>query len=263
VRIDIVSIFPEYLTPLQLSLIGKAQAKGLIDIRVHDLRRWATDVHRTVDDTPYGGGAGMVMLPEIWGRAIDELLADWSVEQSRRLSLSKPGTVVDSVSLPPTTTSPSQTRIIFTTPAGQLFQQPNAATWAHESHLIFACGRYEGIDARVPEYYRQAGYQVSEVSIGDYVLNGGEVAALVMIEAITRLIPGVLGNPESLTEESHNEDGLLEYPSYTKPPVWRGLPIPEILLSGHHQKIAEWRQAAARERTAHYRPDLLSRRIEE
>jgi len=234
-RIDIVSIFPEYLAPLQLSLIGKAQAKGLLEMRVHDLREWADDLHRTVDDTPYGGGAGMVMLPEVWGRCLDSLLTD----------------------------DDGAAHLIFTTPAGQRFSQADAAAWAGESHLIFACGRYEGIDARVPEYYRQAGYQVSEVSIGDYVLNGGEVAALAMIEAITRLTPGVIGNPESLTEESHNSDGLLEYPNYTKPQVWRGLVVPEELLSGHHQRIADWRRAAALARTEQYRPDLLPVRIEE
>jgi tRNA (guanine37-N1)-methyltransferase len=245
-RIDIISIFPDYLAPLQLSLIGKAQAKGLIDIRVHDLREWATDVHKTVDDTPYGGGAGMVMLPEIWGRALDSLLP--SVEESPSDLSRNQGT------------SPL---IIFTTPAGNLFSQNLASEWADEPWLIFCCGRYEGIDARVPEFYRKSGYRVAEVSIGDYVLNGGEVAALVMIEAITRLAPGVIGNPESLTEESHNPDGLLEYPSYTKPAYWRGLAVPEVLLSGHHAKIVEWRHRASQERTAQYRPELLSNRIEE
>jgi len=233
-RIDIITIFPQYLAPLQLSLIGKAQTNGLLDIKIHDLRDWATDLHRTVDDTPYGGGAGMVMLPEIWGRALDSLLAE-----------------------------PADTRIIFTTPAGQRFSQADANSWAAESWLIFCCGRYEGIDARVPEYYRNSGYQVSEVSIGDYVLNGGEVAALVMIEAITRLAPGVIGNPSSLIEESHNDNGLLEYPSYTKPPRWRGLEVPEVLLSGHHQRIADWRHQASLARTEEYRPDLLPRRVAE
>jgi len=279
-RIDVVSIFPDYFAPLNLSLIGKAQANGLLDIRVHDLRDWATDLHRTVDDTPYGGGAGMVMLPEIWGRALDSLLgdadADWSVEQRTQSAVVETTPVMPSdASLEPPTVILRQHHrcadaesqpgplIIFTTPAGTPFTQSDAVTWADESHLIIACGRYEGIDARVPEFYRQAGHRVAEVSIGDYVLNGGEVAALVMIEAITRLAPGVIGNPESLTEESHNDDGLLEYPNYTKPPIWRGLAIPEVLLSGHHQKISEWRHSAALERTKQYRPDLLPQRIEE
>jgi len=254
VRIDVISIFPDYFAPLQLSLIGKAQDKGLLDLRVHDLRVWATDVHRTVDDTPYGGGAGMVMLPEIWGRALDSItnndaeipITSFCAEQSGVAESRKPNPL-----------------IVFTTPAGNVFTQTIAAEWADEPWLIFCCGRYEGIDARVPEYYRNAGYRVAEVSIGDYVLNGGEVAALVMIEAITRLAPGVIGNPASLSEESHNDDGLLEYPSYTKPPVWRGLAIPEVLLSGHHQKIAEWRRQASLTRTEQYRPDLLPVRIEE
>jgi len=229
-RIDIVSIFPDYLSPLRLSLIGKALDRGLLDIRVHDLRDWATDLHRTVDDTPYGGGAGMVMLPEIWGRALDSLLAD---------------------------DANATTRIVFTTPAGSLFTQSDAVSWATESRLIFCCGRYEGIDARVPEYYRQQGQLVSEVSIGDYVLNGGEVAALVMIEAVTRLAPGVIGNPASLIEESHSEPGLLEYPNFTKPQEWRGLEVPAELLTGHHRNIAQWRRAAALARTQKYRPELL------
>jgi len=258
-RIDIVSIFPDYFAPLQLSLIGKAQAKGLLDVRVHDLRDWATDGHKTVDDTPYGGGAGMVMLPEIWGRALDSLLEDDSAPQAAIKALGLSANLPD-VSKGENWAEPL---IIFTTPAGNVFTQSIATKWADEPWLIFCCGRYEGIDARVPEYYRSAGYRVAEVSIGDYVLNGGEVAALVMIEAITRLAPGVIGNPASLTEESHNDDGLLEYPSYTKPPQWRGLAVPEILLSGHHKKIEEWRHRASLDRTEQYRPELLPQRIEE
>jgi len=226
-KIDVISVFPEYLAPLGLSLIGKAQAKGLLDIRVHDLRGWATDRHKTVDDTPYGGGAGMVMRPDIWGQAIDS-------------------------------SNVSGAQLIIPTPSGNLFTQRAAEELAGAAHLIFACGRYEGIDARVAQHYRgRDDVIVHEYSIGDDVLNGGEVAALVMIEAITRLIPGVIGNPESLIEESHNTGGLLEYPVFTKPPVWRDLEIPEILLSGHHQKIAEWRAEQSLNLTEQRRPDLL------
>jgi tRNA (guanine37-N1)-methyltransferase len=221
-KIDAITIFPEYLAPLTLSLLGKAQEKGLLQIAVHDLRNQASDNHNTVDDTPYGGGAGMVMLPEVWGSAIDEVLTD-------------------------------NTDIIILTPAGVKFTQPMAANFAKSEHLIFACGRYEGIDDRVRQYYSgdefvNRNIRVHEVSIGDYVLGGGEVATMGMVEAITRLIPGVLGNPESLTEESHNDEGWLEYPNFTKPQQWRGISVPEILLSGNHGEIEKWRasQAAAR-----------------
>jgi tRNA (guanine37-N1)-methyltransferase len=221
-RIDAVTIFPEYFAPAQLSLLGKAQNKGLVDLQVHDLRKFTTDNHNTVDDTPYGGGAGMVMLPEIWGAALDPLLI-------------------------------SNVDLIILTPAGKRFTQPMAETFSKSKHLVFACGRYEGIDDRVRQHYSSenflsAGVRVHEVSIGDYVLGGGEVASLVMIEAITRLIPGVLGNPESLTEESHNTDGYLEYPNFTKPQEWRGISVPEILLSGNHGEIAKWRELQAKER---------------
>jgi len=224
-RIDIVSIFPDYFAPLSLSLIGKAQENDLVDIRVHDLRDATTDKHRTVDDTPYGGGAGMVMMPEPWGQTLDALL------------------------------TPDST-LVFPTPAGELVSQATAETLANASHLVFACGRYEGIDQRVVEYYRDK-VRVLELSIGDYVLNGGEVATLVMLEAAIRLIPGVVGNPDSLVEESH-QDGLVEYPSYTKPASWRGLDVPEVLLGGHHGEIAAWRQAQSEQRTKKNRPDLLS-----
>ena len=224
-RWDVLTIFPDYLTPAQLSLIGKAIRDDIVDLRVHDLRDWTHDRHRTVDDTPYGGGAGMVMRPEPWGEALDEVLTP------------------DSVLLVPT-------------PAGEVFTQAVAQELATESHLVLACGRYEGIDARVPEHYHDR-TRVREVSIGDYVLNGGEVAALVILEAVVRLLPGVVGNPASLVEESHGTDGLLEYPVYTKPPSWRGLDVPEVLLSGHHGQIAEWRRDQARSRTAARRPDLL------
>ena len=229
-RIDVLSIFPEYLQPLQLSLVGKAIENGIVDLGVHDLRSWTHDRHRTVDDTPYGGGAGMVMKPEPWGEALDELA-------------------------PQGEGSP---RLLIMTPAGRPFSQSMAEELAGEDHLIFACGRYEGIDARVAV---DAGRRMrtDEISIGDYVLNGGEAASLVIIEAVVRLLPGVIGNPESLTEESHaaGQDHLLEYPVFTKPPTWRGLDVPEILFSGHHAKIAEWRRERAEELTRERRPDLL------
>ena len=221
-KIDAVTIFPEYFAPAQLSLLGKAQSKGLVDIEVHDLRAATQDNHNTVDDTPYGGGAGMVMLPEIWGRVLDPLMV-------------------------------ADTDLIILTPAGKRFNQEMAQSFANSKHLIFACGRYEVIDDRVRQYYESSEYaaknvRVHEVSIGDYVLGGGEVASLVMIEAITRLIPGVLGNPESLAEESHNSEGYLEYPNFTKPQEWRGISVPEILLSGNHAEIAKWRELQAIER---------------
>jgi tRNA (guanine37-N1)-methyltransferase len=221
-KIDAVTIFPEYFAPAQLSLLGKAQDKGLVELQIHDLRSFTNDNHNTVDDTPYGGGAGMVMLPEIWGQALDPLLI-------------------------------SDVDLIILTPAGSRFNQKMAVEFSKSKHLVFACGRYEGIDDRVRQHYlgaeyAKSGVRVHEVSIGDYVLGGGEVASLVMIEAITRLIPGVLGNPESLTEESHNSDGYLEYPNFTKPQEWRGISVPEILLSGNHGEIAKWRELQAQER---------------
>lgn len=224
-KIDALTIFPEYFSPLQLSLLGKAQENDIVDIAIHNLRDYTEDNHHSVDDTPYGGGAGMVMKPEIWGQALDPLMIP-------------------------------DTDLIILTPAGKVFDQPMAHELAQSSHLIFACGRYEGIDARVGQYYAQAsfatqGIRVREVSIGDYVLGGGEVAALVMIEAITRLLPGVLGNPESLAEESHVEEGFLEYPNYTKPKIWRGIEVPEILLSGNHGAIVKWRADQAAQRGRH------------
>ena len=228
-KIDVVSIFVEYFQPLHLSLVGKAIEKGIVDLQVHDLRDWTSDRHRTVDDTPYGGGAGMVMRPEPWGRALDALTA-----------------------------GKSDPRLLLLSPSGRTFTQPLAHELAGEQHLIFACGRYEGIDARVVEDASRR-MRVDELSIGDYVLNGGEVASLVVIEAVVRLMPGVIGNPESLTEESHAPDlaGLLEGPSYTKPPSWRGLDVPEVLLSGHHERIAAWRRAQAIAKTRLRRPEFL------
>lgn len=223
-RVDIVTIFPTFFDVLGVSLIGKARDRGILDMHVHDLRSWTHDRHRTVDDTPYGGGAGMVMKPEPWGEALDEVLTD------------------DAVLLVPS-------------PAGELFSQSLARELASESHLVFACGRYEGIDQRVVDHYAERG-RVRLVSLGDYVLNGGEVAAMAVIEAVSRLIPGVVGNPDSLVEESH-EEGLLEYPSYTKPAVWRGHEVPAVLLSGNHAAIAAWRREQSIARTRAVRPDLL------
>lgn len=222
-RIDAVTIFPDYFEVLKLSLLGKAQSQDLLEIRVHDLREYTDDKHRSVDDTPFGGGAGMLMKPEPWGRALDELVTDDSV-------------------------------VIFPTPAGQLFTQKMAQDLAKEKHLIFACGRYEGIDQRVVDYAATKA-KVLEVSLGDYVLNGGEVAAIAMTEAIGRLIPGVIGNASSLEQESH-QDGLLEYPNYTKPSIWRGLTVPEVLLSGNHAEIEKFRLEQAKARTKAVRPDL-------
>lgn len=223
-RIDAISIFPDYFQALDLSLLGKARDKSLIDFHAHDLRHWTHDKHRTVDDTPYGGGAGMLMKPEPWGEAFDDILT-------------------------------SETTVIFTSPAGEVFKQATAEELANQKHIVFACGRYEGIDQRVVDYAKTQ-CNVRMISIGDYVLNGGEVAAIAMIEAIVRLIPGVIGNAESLVEESHS-DGLLEYPSFTKPSSWRGLDVPEVLLSGNHAAIAAWRKEQQIARTKAVRPDLL------
>ena len=223
-EIDVLTIFPDYLAPLSLSLPGKAQESGLLKVTVHDLRDWTQDRHRTVDDPPYGGGAGMVMRPEPWGKALDAVLTEQSV-------------------------------LVVPTPSGVPFTQQLAAELSTKPHLVFACGRYEGIDQRVMDHFA-ASHDVREVSIGDYVLNGGEVAVLAMVEAVARLLPGFMGNTESLTEESHT-DGLLEYPVYTKPAAWRGLDVPDVLLSGNHARIDAWRQEQSRLRTAARRPDLL------
>ena len=231
-RIDVVTIFPDYLKVLDLSLIGKAADRGPLDLHVHDLRDHAHDRHRTVDDTPLGGGAGMVMKPDVWGEALDEVLA-----------VDTPG-------------APRQV-LIVPTPAGEVFTQRTAEDLAGAERLVFACGRYEGIDARVPEHYASRGIEVRELSIGDYVLNGGEVATIVMIEAIARLLPGVLGNPESLVEESHGAAGLLEYPVHTRPTRWRGLQVDPVLLSGDHGRIARARRDQSIARTVERRPDMI------
>jgi tRNA (guanine37-N1)-methyltransferase len=229
--LDVVTIFPEYLAPLRQSLLGKAIERGQVALNVHDLRRWTEDVHHTVDDTPYGGGPGMVMLAEPWGRAIDEIA-------------------------PPD--AEAQPRLIVPTPAGRPFTQAIAQELAEEPWLVFACGRYEGIDARVADYARKR-MRVDELSLGDYVLAGGEVAVLVIAEAVGRLLPGVLGNAESAPDDSFGRgpDGLLEAPAYTRPASWRGIDVPSVLLSGNHGEIARWRADQSRARTAERRPDLL------
>ena len=228
-RVDVVSIFPEYLAPLRLSLIGRAVEDGLLDLRVHDLRSWTTDRHRTVDDTPYGGGPGMLMRPEPWGDALDTIA-------------------------PPDGPQP---RLVVPSPAGEPITQAMARELAAEPWLLFACGRYEGIDQRVLDEAASR-MPLTEVSVGDVVLNGGEVAVLVVVEAVARLLPGVIGNASSLDEESHAA-GLLEAPGYTKPPSWRGREVPEVLMSGHHGHVARWRRDESLRRTALRRPDLLER----
>jgi tRNA (guanine37-N1)-methyltransferase len=224
VRLDYLTIFPDYLAPLGLSLTGKAVEQGLVEVHVHDLRDWTHDRHRTVDDTPYGGGAGMVMRPEPWGEAFDALPLD-------------------------------DATLVVPTPAGRRFSQALARELAGRPRLVFACGRYEGIDQRVLDHAATRA-EVVEVSLGDYVLNGGEVAALAVTEAVVRLLPGFMGNPESIVEESH-EHGLLEHPVYTRPPSWRGLDVPGVLQSGDHAAITGWRAEQSLRRTAQRRPDLV------
>ena len=225
-KIQAVTIFPEYFSALDISLLGKAQENNVIEFEAVDLRDYTHDKHKTVDDSPYGGGAGMLMKPEPWGEALDELL-------------NTDGTTV----------------LVVPSPAGELFKQATAQELSNKEHIVFACGRYEGIDQRVFDWAKDKA-ELRLISLGDYVLNGGEVAAVAMIEAIARLIPGVIGNAESLTEESHS-DGLLEYPSYTKPASWRGLDVPEVLRGGNHAEIAKWRKDQSLERTKAVRPDLL------
>jgi tRNA (guanine37-N1)-methyltransferase len=226
VRIDVVTIFPGYLAPLREALVGRAIENGLVELAVHDLRGWTHDVHQAVDDAPYGGGPGMVMRPQVWGDALDAVVGD------------RPA------------------RLVVPTPAGRPFTQRDARRWAGEPWLVFACGRYEGIDQRVIDDAARR-MPVEEVSIGDYVLVGGEAAVLVMVEAVVRLLPGVLGNPCSAEQDSFS-DGLLEGPAYTRPEVWRGLPVPDVLRSGHHGAVARWRRDRSLERTATRRPDLLA-----
>jgi tRNA (guanine37-N1)-methyltransferase len=225
VRVDVVTIFPDYFAPLDLSLLGRARQAGLLGVTVHDLRRWTHDVHRTVDDSPYGGGPGMVMRPEPWGEALDELAT-------------------------------GETHLVVPTPAGAPFTQRHARALAGETHVMFACGRYEGVDQRVIDDAAER-MAVTELSLGDYVLFGGEVAVLAILEAVVRLLPGVVGNVDSLVDESHAA-GLLEAPLFTKPATWRGRGVPEVLRSGDHGRISRWRRDQALLRTAARRPDLLA-----
>ncbi|MBE6484757.1 MAG: tRNA (guanosine(37)-N1)-methyltransferase TrmD [Actinomycetaceae bacterium] len=235
-RFDIVSVFPEFFSVLDLSLVGKAQNRGILEVASHDLRDWTDDPHRTVDDTPAGGGAGMVMRADIWGKALDDVLGGNDA---------------------PHTPVPSGTVLAIPTPSGRPLTQRDCERLATVEHIVIACGRYEGIDARVAEHYAERGVTVFEYSLGDYVLNGGEVAAIALVEAVGRLLPGMVGNPESLVEESHGAAGLLEYPVYTRPASWRGLEIPGVLTAGDHGAVARWRREQAFARTAARRPDMI------
>ncbi|WP_151548807.1 MULTISPECIES: tRNA (guanosine(37)-N1)-methyltransferase TrmD [Corynebacterium] len=256
-RLDVLSIFPGYVEPLRHALIGKAIEHDIVQVGVHDLRQWASGNHKAVDDSPYGGGPGMVMKPEVWGPALDDVAAgtgpaaEVELLSSAQRHVRGPAVVEQDYE----TVAEQRPLLIVPTPAGRPFQQADAERWSRERHIVFACGRYEGIDQRVVEDARQR-YRVEEVSIGDYVLVGGEVAVLVMAEAIVRLIPGVLGNKNSHEDDSFST-GLLEGPSYTKPRSWRGLDVPEVLFSGDHARVERWRREQALQRTAERRPDLL------
>lgn len=245
-RFDILTIFPDFFAPLDLSLMGKARETGLIDVHVRDLRDWTTDRHRTVDDTPFGGGAGMVMRPDIWGKAIDYA---FSASLNTQNTSQANGT----------DTNAQRTRRVLAipTPSGIRITQKLAQDLATADQIVFACGRYEGIDQRVADHYREQEYEVIEFSLGDYVLNGGEVAAMVLIEAVGRLLDGFMHNPESLAEESHTDSGLLEYPAYTRPRVWEGLEVPAVLMAGDHGAIERWRRDQSLIRTASRRPDMI------
>ncbi len=262
-RIDVVTIFPEYLDPLRHALLGKAIEQGRLNVGVHDLRSWATGAHKTVDDSPAGGGPGMVMKPEVWGPALDDVAAG-NTEGTELASalphLNRPRhdelEGIDGHSYAQTGEDSSLPLLLVPTPTGKPFTQDDARQWSHEEHIVFACGRYEGIDQRVIDDAHKR-YRVREVSIGDYVLIGGEVAVLVIAEAVVRLIPGVLGNKRSHEEDSFS-DGLLEGPSYTKPRVWRDLEIPEVLTSGNHGLVDRWRREQSLKRTFERRPELLA-----
>ncbi|WEV60016.1 tRNA (guanine(37)-N(1))-methyltransferase [Bifidobacterium sp. ESL0728] len=310
-KIDIVSVFPEYFEALNVGLFGKAIEHGLLDVKTHDLRDWTHDVHHSVDDTPVGGGAGMVMKPEVWAECLDDLLGLEPVEitdnndaqpsetiasntgisiiddshsfdkpnstpndvmaknaseressSSQTVNRTSDGVQDDSEDKPTTSITTSQTAakpvLIFPNPSAPLFTQRDATELSHASHLLFGCGRYEGYDARIPRYYRAQGVDVREYSIGDYVLNGGEVAVSVMLEAITRLIPGFMGNPDSIVEESYTgQNALLEHYQYTKPAVWRGMGVPDVLTSGDHGKVDRFRRDEAIAHTDQLRPDLI------
>lgn len=275
-KIDIVSVFPEYFEVLNLSLLGKAQAKGLVEVTAHNLRDWTHDVHHSVDDTPVGGGAGMVMKPEVWSECLDELLqlGPAVVENTENIEDSADScdfcdTAEDSGTAQSSADSENSEKtdiaqssagpvLIFPNPSAPLFTQQDATELSHADHLLFGCGRYEGYDARIPQYYRAQGIDVREYSIGDYVLNGGEVAVSVMLEAITRLLPGFMGNAESIVEESYTgENALLEHRQYTKPAEWRGIKVPDVLLSGNHAKVDRFRRDEALAKTDELRPDLI------
>ncbi|WP_421788374.1 tRNA (guanosine(37)-N1)-methyltransferase TrmD [Gardnerella sp. DNF01141] len=265
--IDIVSVFPEYFQMLDLSLLGKAQNNGLLKIHAHNLRKWTHDVHQSVDDTPVGGGAGMVMKPEVWAECLDELLNLPKSEVKNTCDTCDTCDTVDTVDtvdtgkeaqIAPNKIDTIKPILIFPNPSAPLFTQKDATELSHANHLVFGCGRYEGYDARIPEYYRAQGVDVREYSIGDYVLNGGEVAVSVMLETITRLIPGFMGNPESIVEESYTgADALLEHHQYTRPTTWRGISVPEVLTSGNHAKVDRFRRDEALSRTSEIRPDLI------
>ncbi len=271
-KIDIVSVFPEYFEVLNLSLLGKAQTKGLVEVTAHNLRDWTHDVHHSVDDTPVGGGAGMVMKPEVWSECLDELLQlqPATIENTENIENSadscdtcNSATVAvpaESGNSGKTDTAQSSAGpvLIFPNPSAPLFTQQDATELSHADHLLFGCGRYEGYDARIPQYYRAQGIDVREYSIGDYVLNGGEVAVSVMLEAITRLLPGFMGNAASIVEESYTgENALLEHRQYTKPAEWRGIKVPDVLLSGNHAKVDRFRRDEALQKTDELRPDLI------
>ncbi|MGZ4664899.1 MAG: tRNA (guanosine(37)-N1)-methyltransferase TrmD [Frankiaceae bacterium] len=267
-RVDVVTIFPDYFGPasgvggpLGVSLIGKAAARGDVNFHIHDLRQWATDVHHTVDDTPFGGGPGMVMKADVWGAALDAILSDKSLSPANPSLPSAATPSTPSASPVPSVTG---ARLVVPTPSGVPFTQEMALAYAGERHLVFACGRYEGIDARVVEDSRARGMAVDEVSIGDYVLAGGEAAVVVIVEAVCRLLPGVLGNERSVSDDSFGGGGgpmhgLLEGPVYTRPRAWRGNEVPAVLLSGDHAAIARWQRDEALRRTAERRPDLIRR----
>lgn len=277
-KIDIVSVFPEYFEVLNLSLLGKAQTKGLVEVTAHNLRDWTHDVHHSVDDTPVGGGAGMVMKPEVWSECLDELLQlqPTTIENTENMENIEDSAdscdTCDSgnsatVAVPAESGNSGKTDtaqssagpvLIFPNPSAPLFTQQDATELSHADHLLFGCGRYEGYDARIPQYYRAQGIDVREYSIGDYVLNGGEVAVSVMLEAITRLLPGFMGNAESIVEESYTgENALLEHRQYTKPAEWRGIKVPDVLLSGNHAKVDRFRRDEALQKTDELRPDLI------
>lgn len=261
-NIDIISVFPEYFNMLNLSLLGKAQDKGLLNIKAYNLRDWTHDVHQSVDDTPVGGGAGMVMKPEVWSECLDELLGlnDSSSKITNENYNSTSSKITNENFTNTSIKENNYPILIFPNPCAPLFNQVDATELSRANHLIFGCGRYEGYDARIPDYYKSCGIDVREYSIGDYVLNGGEVAVSVMVEAITRLMPGFMGNPESIVEESYTgDDALLEHRQYTRPTTWRGLSVPEVLTSGNHAKVDRFRRDEALERTDAIRPDLIEK----